>query len=199
MNIACLDLEGVLVPEIWINVSKATNIKELSLTTRDISDYDKLMQHRIKILKENNITLKEIKDVISKMKPLPGAVDFYYKLRENFQVIILSDTYYEFAMPLMKQFDYPVIFCHNLVVDEKNFIVDYKLRLKNSKKEAVLKLKDLNFFVVAAGDSYNDIEMLKAADKGIFFRPPENIKKEFPEFLVAETYDELLREFMFFK
>lgn len=199
MHLACLDLEGVLVPEIWINVSKETNIKELSLTTRDISDYDKLMRHRIKVLKENKITIKDIKSVIEKMKPLDGAVDFYYKLRESFQVIILSDTFYQFAMPLMKQLDYPTLFCHNLVIDENNYIVDYKLRIKDSKREAVLKLKKLNFFIVASGDSYNDIAMLEAADKGIFFRPPDNIKKEFPQYLVAYSYDELLKEFLTFK
>jgi len=196
MIIACLDLEGVLVPEIWINVSEQTGIKELRLTTRDIIDYDILMKHRIKILKENNIKLRDIKNVISKMKPLPGAVEFYSKLKENFQVIILSDTYYQFAMPLMKQLNYPTLFCHNLIIDGADFIIDYKLRIKESKKESVLKLKELNFTVIASGDSYNDIAMLLAADKGILFKPPDNVIKEFPEFIITNNYDELFDEFI---
>ncbi|MBN2544537.1 MAG: bifunctional phosphoserine phosphatase/homoserine phosphotransferase ThrH [Spirochaetes bacterium] len=196
MIIACLDLEGVLVPEIWINVSEQTGVKELRLTTRDISNYDKLMKHRIKILRENNIKLNDIKNVINKMVPLSGAVDFYNKLKENFQVIILSDTYYQFAMPLMKQLNYPTLFCHNLMTDSNDYIIDYKLRITESKKESVLKLKELNFLVIAAGDSYNDIAMLKAADKGILFKPPENVIKEYPQFTITNDYNGLFDEFI---
>lgn len=195
MCIACLDLEGVLLPEIWINVAERTNVKELRLTTRDISDYDELMQHRLKILKENNIKYKDIKNVISTLKPLDGAKDFLSKLKEKFQVIILSDTYYQFAESLMKQLDNPPLFCHNLVINDNGYVSDYKLRLKDSKKESVLKLKELNFKVIACGDSYNDITMLKAADKGILFKPPQNVIDEFPQFPVTNNYDELMGAF----
>lgn len=195
MIIACLDLEGVLFPEIWINVAEAVNIPELRLTTRDISDYDQLMKNRLRILNENKIKLTDIQNIIAKMQPLPGAKKFYKSLIKKFQVIILSDTYYQFAMPLMKQLNYPTLFCHNLITDKDDFIIDYKIRIKESKKECVLKLKELNFKVIASGDSYNDVLMLKAADKGIFFMPPENILKEYPEFIAAYDYKDLLKEF----
>jgi phosphoserine / homoserine phosphotransferase len=189
MLIACLDLEGVLFPEIWINVAINTGVDELKLTTRDISDYDQLMQHRLKILKENNIRIHDIQDIINTLEPLPGAKDFYYQLRKRFQVIILSDTFYQFAMPFMKQLDYPALFCHNLVIDDHGFIKDYTLRIKDAKKLAVIKMKELNFKTIACGDSYNDISMLKEADKGILFGPPQNVIDEFPQFPVADDYE----------
>src|SRR4030042_1617632 len=145
MTIVCLDLEGVLFPEIWINVSLKTKVPELKLTTRDISDYDELMRHRLKILKEKNIKFEEIKNVISTLKPLPGAAAFFKKLKERFQAVILSDTYYQFAMPLMERLDYPLILCHNLEIGDDNFIKDYKIRIKESKKQSVIKFKELNF------------------------------------------------------
>ena len=194
MNIVCLDLEGVLVPEIWINVANKTNTKELLLTTRDISDYDKLMRYRLKILKEKNIKYKDIFEIINNLSPLDGAIEFLNNLREKYQVIILSDTYYDFAMPLMKKLNYPTLFCHKLVIDKDDYIIDYKLRIKNSKKEAVKRLKQLKFKVIASGDSYNDIDMLKKADKGILFCPPQNVIKEFPQFPIANNYKELLNE-----
>ncbi|HOJ65109.1 MAG TPA: bifunctional phosphoserine phosphatase/homoserine phosphotransferase ThrH [Spirochaetota bacterium] len=194
MNIVCLDLEGVLVPEIWINVANKTNTKELLLTTRDISDYDKLMRYRLKILKEKNIKYKDIFDIINCLSPLDGAIDFLNILKERYQVIILSDTYYDFAKPLMKKLNYPTLFCHRLVIDDDGYIRDYKLRIKNSKKEAVKRLKQLKFKIIASGDSYNDIDMLKTSHKGILFCPPENVIKEFPQFPVARNYSELLSE-----
>lgn len=194
MNIVCLDLEGVLVPEIWINVANKTNIKELLLTTRDISDYDKLMRYRLKILKEKNIKYKDIFEVINSLNPLDGAIDFLNTLKKRYQVIILSDTYYDFAMPLIEKLNYPTLFCHKLVIDKDDYIVDYKLRIRNSKKEAVKRLKELNFKVIASGDSYNDVDMLKTAHKGILFCPPQNVIKEFPQFPVTNSYRELLEE-----
>ena len=196
MLVACLDLEGVLLPEIWINVAEKTKIPELRLTTRDISDYDELMRHRLKILKENDITIELIKDVIDGLSPLDGARDFLYKLKEKFQIIILSDTFYQFAMPLMKKLDYPTLFCHKLIIDNNGYIVDYKLRLNDSKRNAVIKLKELNFNIIATGDSYNDITMLKEADRGILFRPPQNVINEFPQFPVSVDYNGLLEEFI---
>ncbi|HOV14106.1 MAG TPA: bifunctional phosphoserine phosphatase/homoserine phosphotransferase ThrH [Spirochaetota bacterium] len=196
MILACLDLEGVLLPEIWINVAEKTGIKELRLTTRDISDYDKLMTYRLGILRENNIKLKDIEDVINTLEPLEGAKFFLYKLKEKFQVIILSDTFYQFAMPLMKKLDFPALFCHNLVTDKDGFISNYILRIKDSKRNSIIKFRELNFKTVASGDSYNDISMLKEADKGILFSPPENVVKEFPQFPVTYDYDSLWDEFL---
>ena len=196
MLVACLDLEGVLLPEIWINVAERTKISELRLTTRDISDYDELMRHRLKVLKENDITIDLIKDVINGLKPLDGANEFLYKLKEKFQVIILSDTFYQFSMPLMKKLDYPTLFCHKLIIDDNGYIVDYMLRMNDSKRNAVIKLKELNFKTIATGDSYNDITMLKEADRGILFRPPQNVIDEFPQFPVTFDYDILFEEFI---
>ncbi len=197
--IACLDLEGVLVPEIWINVSKKTKIKELSLTTRDISDYDILMKKRLKILDEHHLTLKNIQKVISTLKPLPGAKKFLKWLRSEFQVIILSDTFYEFAKPLMKQLDYPCLFCHSLEIDSNHRIADYKLRVNDQKRKSVEALQKLNFKVIAAGDSYNDTGMLSQADRGILFQPPQNVIQEFPQFPVTKNYKELQKTFLKFK
>ena len=196
MIIACLDLEGVLLPEIWINVAEKTNIPKLRLTTRDIKNYDELMQHRLKILKEKNINLKDIKNIIETLCPLPGASEFLKKLQENFQVIILSDTFYQFAMPLMKKLNYPVLFCHDLITNNEDLIINYKLRLKELKMNSVLKLKELNFKIIACGDSYNDVTMFSKADKGILFKPPQNVTVEFPQYPVALDYDSLWTEFI---
>ncbi len=195
MSIACLDLEGVLVPEIWINFAEHTGIDELRATTRDIPDYDVLMKQRLDILKAHNLGLSDIQHVISQLEPLDGAKDFLYELKEKFQVIILSDTFYEFASPLMKQLDYPTLFCNSLVIDDKGMVIDYQLRQKDQKRQSVLALKQLYFKVVAAGDSYNDTTMLKEADAGILFRPPQNVIDEFPQFPVTTTYQELKQAF----
>lgn len=195
MILACLDLEGVLVPEIWISFAEKTGIKELKLTTRDVPDYDVLMKGRLKILAEHKLKLKDIQEVIGSLSPLDGAAEFLDWLRSEFQVVILSDTFYEFAMPLMKQLDYPALFCHSLVVGKDGSIVDYKLRIKDQKKLSVEAFRKLNFQVVAAGDSYNDTSMLGAAHQGILFCPPDNVKKEFPQFPVAENHQELRRLF----
>ena len=189
--ICCLDLEGVLIPEIWINVARKTGIKALEVTTRDEPDYDKLMRYRLAILKKEEIKLRDIQAVIKRMNPLPGAKEFLRKLRGKYQVIILSDTYYEFAGPMMKKLGYPTLFCNWLMTDKKGFIASYHLRQKNGKKEAVRGIQSLGFKVVAAGDSYNDIAMLRTADRGILFRPPEKIVREFPKFPVTNTYKEL--------
>lgn len=193
--IACLDLEGVLVPEIWINVAGATGIAALQITTRDEPDYDKLMRNRLRILEEHGLKLADIQNVIARMGPLEGAKDFIGWLRARHQVIILSDTFYEFAAPLMQQLDHPCLFCNALVVDEQNRVRDYRLRLPDGKRKAVLALKLLNFDVIAAGDSYNDTTMLAAADAGILFRPSANVVRDFPQFPVAQSYDELRQAF----
>ena len=192
MVVACLDLEGVLVPEIWIEVSRKTRIKELSLTTRDIPDYDVLMRRRIEILRRHHVRLKEVQRVISTMSPLPGAKIFLDELRRRCQVIILSDTFYEFAMPLMKKLRYPSLFCNRLEIDARGFIAGYHLRQKNGKEKAVKALQSIGFQVRAAGDSYNDLSMLKAADHSVFFNPPEKIRKEFPELKAVRRYADLM-------
>jgi phosphoserine/homoserine phosphotransferase len=194
--ICCLDLEGVLIPEIWINVAKKTGVKALEITTRDEPDYDKLMRYRLAILKKEGIKLRDIQAVIKRMSPLPGAKAFLKKLQEKYQVIILSDTYYEFAGPMMKKLGNPTLFCNCLSSDKKGFIANYHLRQKNGKKEAVRGIKSLGFKVVAAGDSYNDIAMLRTADRGILFRPPPKIVRQFPQFPVTKTYKELLSAFL---
>lgn len=196
MIVACLDLEGVLVPEIWIAVAEKTGIDDLRLTTRDISDYDKLMKHRLNILDKHGIDINLIQDVISKVEPLPGAVEFMNKLREKFQIIILSDTFYQFGLPLMKKLGNPTLFCHDLVVDEAGKIVDYKLRMADQKREAVKRLKELNFNVIASGDSYNDTNMLSVADRGVLFCPPQNVINEFPQYPVALNHEELFNYFV---
>ena len=188
--LACLDLEGVLLPEIWVKFAEKTGIEELKLTTREIPDYDELMQARLKILADHNLKIHDIHKVIATLSPLEGAVDFLRWLKSEFQVIILSDTYYEFIGPLMKQLDYPTVFCHNLVIDKNGLIIDYKLRQTDQKTKAVKALQSLNFQVISAGDSYNDTGMLKQADGGILFCPPENVIKDFPQFPVAKNYAE---------
>jgi phosphoserine/homoserine phosphotransferase len=193
--LACLDLEGVLVPEIWINVAERTGIEDLRLTTRDIPDYDVLMKRRLAILDRQGLRLQDIQAVIATMSPLEGAGEFLDWLRDRCQLIILSDTFYEFALPLMKQLGYPTLFCHRLEVDGAGRITDYCLRQPNQKRESVAALKSLQFKIIAAGDSYNDTAMLAAADAGIFFRPPATISKEFPQFPVTQTYAELQRQF----
>jgi phosphoserine / homoserine phosphotransferase len=196
MQIACLDLEGVLVPEIWINVAERTGIKELRATTRDVPDYDALMRQRLRILDEHHLKLADIQQVIAGMGPLPGAHDFLNRLRETFQVIILSDTFYDFAVPLMKQLGHPTLLCHRLKIDAAGRVADYHLRMPEQKREAVKALHYLKFKVIAAGDSYNDTAMLAEADAGILFCPPENVIAEFPQFPVTTTYDELYSAFV---
>lgn len=194
MNICCLDLEGVLIPEIWIAVADHYQIEELRLTTRDVADYDELMSGRMAILKEHSITLPQIQSVIAQMGPLEGAKNFLEWLRERAQVVLLSDTFYQFAMPLMRQLDYPTLLCHNLEMDDDGRVVGYKLRHRDSKLQAVNAFKGLGFRVVAGGDSYNDTAMLQAADHGVLFSPPESLVKEFPQLSVARDYAELKRE-----
>lgn len=189
--ICCLDLEGVLIPEIWINVAERTKIKALRLTTRDEPDYDKLMKMRLRILREEGIRLKDIQAVIGKMNPLPGAKNFLDKLRAKSEVIILSDTYYEFAAAFLKKLGHPTLFCNSLSVDSRGFIKNYHLRQKNGKEKAARALRKIGFEVRAAGDSYNDITMLKAADRGVLFNPPANIAREFPGFPTVRTHNEL--------
>jgi len=191
--IVALDLEGVLSPEVWISVAEQTKIDELRLTTRDIANYDELMRHRLKILGERNIKLSDIQNVIENMPLLEGAREFLDELREFCQVVILSDTFAEFAKPIMKKLGYPTLFCHNLRIED-NRIIGYKLRQQNQKKCAVEAFKSLNLKVFAAGDSYNDISMLKAADKACLFRAPNAVKKEFPQFKAVEEYGELMAE-----
>jgi phosphoserine/homoserine phosphotransferase len=194
--IACLDLEGVLVPEIWINVAEKTGIAELRRTTRDEPDYDVLMRGRIAILEREKLGLRDIQAVIAKIAPLEGAAEFLDWLRARASVIILSDTFTEFAQPLMAQLGYPALFCNSLVVDDAGRIRGYALRMVDGKRKAVMALKLLNFHVVAAGDSYNDTTMLGEADAGILFRPPDNVVRDFPQFPVTQGYDELRRAFI---
>ena len=194
MHLACLDLEGVLVPEIWINVAERTGIEELRLTTRDIADYDELMGHRLAVLDAHGIRLSQIQAVIAGMGPLPGAADFLAWLRARAQVAILSDTFYEFAMPLMAQLGFPLLLCHRLNVDDDR-VVGYTLREPDSKRAAVKAFHQLHYRVVAAGDSYNDTAMLAEADAGILFRPPQNVIDEFPQFPVARSFADMREEF----
>jgi phosphoserine / homoserine phosphotransferase len=196
VEIACLDLEGVLVPEIWIEFAKVTGIESLKATTRDIPDYDVLMKQRIRILEENNLGLKEIQDVIATLKPLDGAVDFVDWLRERFQVIILSDTFYEFSQPLMRQLGFPTLLCHRLNIDDRGMVTGYTLRQKDPKRQSVLALKTLYYRVIAAGDSYNDTTMLGEADQGILFHAPQNVIEQFPQFPAVHTYEDLKKEFI---
>ncbi len=196
MIVACLDLEGVLVPEIWIHVAERTGIDELRRTTRDEPDYDVLMKRRLQILADHRLGLPDIREVIGGMRPLEGAPRFLDWLREHFQVVILSDTFYQFAEPLMRQLGFPTLLCHNLEVAEDGRVVDYRIRLPDQKRRAVEAFRALNFRIVAAGDSYNDTSMLAEADAGILFRPPENVIAEFPQFPVTSTYDELEAAFL---
>ncbi len=196
MILAALDLEGVLIPEIWIEVAEQTGIDELRRTTRDEPDYDVLMKQRLEVLADRGLRLPDIQAVIASMQPLPGAPAFLDWLREHFQVLILSDTFYPFAEPLMRQLGFPTLFCHDLDVDDAGRIVDYRIRLKDQKRRAVIAFRDLNFRIVAAGDSYNDTNMLAEADAGILFRPPDNVIEEFPQFPVTRSYDELRAAFV---
>jgi len=191
MYIVCSDLEGVLVPEIWIGVAEKTGIRELRLTTRDISDYDILMKKRLAILNDHGLKIQDIQEVIESINPLEGAVEFLDWLRSRTQVIIISDTFTLFARPLMKKLGWPTLFCNSLSVDKNGSITGYNIRQKDGKQKAALSLKNLNYHIIAVGDSYNDITMLKEADTGILFRPPDNIKNEFQELPVSYNYDEL--------
>jgi phosphoserine/homoserine phosphotransferase len=194
MQIVCLDLEGVLVPEIWIEFANRTGIPELRRTTRDEPDYDKLMRGRLAILRRHGLGIAAIQDAIAAMGPMSGARGFLDALRDTYEVIILSDTFYEFAKPLMQQLGSPTLFCHSLEVDADGMLVDYRLRMPDQKREAVKRFKELNFKVVAAGDSYNDTAMLGEAHRGILYHPPENVVRDFPQFPVTRSYGELRRE-----
>ena len=194
MKITCLDFEGVLIPEIWIGLAERTGIEELRLTTRDIADYDKLMRYRLKICGEKNLRIQDIHAVVDQMDPLDGAIDFLDWLRTECEVIILSDTFREFVSPLLNKLSQPTIFCHTLKIDQAGKITDYLLRQQDQKRRAVNALKDLNFHVLAAGDSYNDISMLQSAHHGIFFRPTQKITEEYPSFPVTHQYAELKLE-----
>ncbi len=196
MHIACLDLEGVLVPEIWIEFSKRTGIPELSRTTRDEPDYDKLMRGRLDILAAHHLGLGDIQDVIAGMGPLPGAREFLDWLRHRHQVVILSDTFYEFAAPLMRQLGYPTLLCHRIESEPSGRVSGYRIRLQDHKRKTVAALRELNFRTIAAGDSYNDTAMLAEADAGILFHPPQNVIRDFPQFPVAFTYEELKAAFV---
>ena len=192
MNIVCLDLEGVLVPEIWIAFAEETGIPELKRTTRDEPDYDKLMNYRINILKEHGLGLKEIQETIAKIDPMPGAKEFLDELREITQVIIISDTFTQFAGPLMKKLGYPTIFRNSLEVAEDGEITGFKMRIENSKLTTVKALQSIGYDTIASGDSHNDLGMIKASKAGFLFRSTDEIKKEYPELPAFETYDELM-------
>ena len=191
MEIICLDLEGVLVPEIWISFAELTGIDALRATTRDVPDYDELMRRRLSLLDEHGLGMRDIQRVIARLRPLEGATAFLAALRSEYQVVILSDTFYEFAKPLMERLNWPTLFCHRLKVDHVGRIVDYRIRLPDHKRRAVAAFKALNFSTVAAGDSYNDTGMLGEADTGILFCPPRNVIDEFPQFPVTRNYQEL--------
>jgi phosphoserine / homoserine phosphotransferase len=191
MYIVCSDLEGVFVPEIWINVSKHTGIDELKLTTRDISDYNVLMRRRLEILRQNRLTLDDIRHVISYIKPLPGAPEFIYWLRRRTQLIVVSDTYEEFAGPLMEKLGFPTLFCNNLTIDHLGNITGYNLRQENGKMKVAEALQNLSYKVIAIGDSYNDIAMLRKAEVGILYRPPQNVIDDHNDLPVVNSYDEL--------
>lgn len=196
MEIACLDLEGVLVPEIWINFAEKTGIDELKATTRDIPDYDVLMKQRLAILNQHKLGLNEIQEVIDSLGPMDGALEFVDWLRERFQVVILSDTFYEFAQPLMRQLRWPTLFCHRLEVADDGRILDYKLRQSDPKRTSIKAFHSLNYRCIAAGDSYNDTTMLSEAEVGILFKAPQNVINEFPQFPSVTTYEDLKKEFI---
>jgi phosphoserine/homoserine phosphotransferase len=191
IKIICADMEGIFTPEIWIQVAKKTGIEELKLTTRDISDYDVLMKKRLGILAENGLKLKDITDVIETMDPLEGALDFLNWAREQTQIIVVSDTYVEFARPLLRKLGWPTLFCNTLTIALDGAIADYNLRQQDGKRKTVLSLKRLNYHILAVGDSYNDITMLKEADAGVLFKPPENVRDEYPELPATYNYGEL--------
>lgn len=191
MNIICSDLEGVFVPEIWINVARKTGIDELKLTTRDIPDYDVLMKRRLSILDDKGLKLKDITDVIATIDPLPGAREFMDWMRSVTQLIVVSDTFLQFAGPLMKKLGMPTLFCHELLIDETGRVAGYQLRQPDAKRKTVMGLKNMNYNVIAFGDSYNDVNMLKEADRGFLFCPPQNVIDEFPQFPVTTDYEQL--------
>ncbi|MDX2446570.1 MAG: bifunctional phosphoserine phosphatase/homoserine phosphotransferase ThrH [Desulfobacterales bacterium] len=191
MKIICADMEGIFTPEIWIRVAKKTGIEELKLTTRDISDYDVLMRKRLGLLAENGLKLKNITDVIETMDPLEGALDFLNWAREQTQIVVVSDTYVEFARPLLRKLGWPTLFCNTLTIAPDGSIADYNLRQQDGKRKTVLSLRRLNYHILAVGDSYNDITMLKEADAGVLFKPPENVRDEYPELPATYNYDEL--------
>jgi len=188
MAVTCLDFEGVLIPEIWEGLAQLTNIDDLKITTRDVSDYSELMKYRLKICNQHNLTLRDIRKVVDKMEPLAGAFEFLCWLRKRTEVIILSDTFREFVQPLIHKLQYPTLFCHSLKLDDNLRIVDYCLRQSDHKKNAIKAFKNLNFNTIAVGDSYNDISMLLEADHGILFRPGEKIIKQFPQFTVTNDF-----------
>ena len=196
MELACLDLEGVLVPEIWIAFAERTGIDELRATTRDIPDYHTLMRQRLALLAQHDLRMNDIQQVIASLEPLPGASEFIAWLRERFQVIILSDTFYEFSQPLMRQLNWPTLFCHRLVVDEEGRVIDYRLRQQDPKRASVKALHSLNYRVIAAGDSYNDTTMLEEADVGILIHAPRNVVEEFSQFQAVESLEELKKAFV---
>jgi phosphoserine / homoserine phosphotransferase len=196
MKMICLDLEGVLVPEIWIGVAERTGIDELRLTTRDISDYDVLMKGRIEILRKRDLRIGDIHEVIASLSPLDGAREFLDRLRVSVQVAILSDTFYQFAEPLMRQLDWPSLYCNDLDIDGQGRVTGYRLRQPDQKRQAVRAFKGLNFRVAAAGDSYNDLSMLTEADAGVLFRPPDKLVGEYPHFPVTQSHEELYEAIM---
>ncbi len=191
MHMLCLDLEGVLVPEIWVAVAERTGIEDLRLTTRDVANYDELMQYRIKVMQREGLGLDLIKEVIGGLDPLPGAAAFMESMRSRYQVVILSDTFYEFGMPLMRKLNMPTLLCHRLVVDDARRIVGYRLRQPDPKRQSVKAFKSLNYKVVSAGDSYNDVPMLEEAHVGLFFHAPERVRADHPSFANSETYEAL--------
>ncbi len=193
MYLICSDLEGVFVPEVWINVADKTGIEALRRTTRDEPDYNLLMHSRMKILDQHGLKLHDIQEVIAQIRPLPGAVDFIQWVKDRTQLIVVSDTFIQFADPLMRQLGRPTLFCHTLIMDHTNRIIDYKLRQPDPKRKTVEALQGLKYQVIAMGDSYNDISMLKQADVGILFRPPQNVIDDYPEFPVVTDYDELMK------
>ncbi|MDG1164810.1 MAG: bifunctional phosphoserine phosphatase/homoserine phosphotransferase ThrH [Porticoccaceae bacterium] len=196
MEIACLDLEGVLVPEIWIAFAEKTGIEALKKTTRDEPDYDVLMNYRLDLLREHGLGLNEIQEVIATLEPLDGAIEFIDWLRERFQVVILSDTFYEFASPLMKQLGHPTLLCHRLESDSQGNVTSYRLRQANPKRQAIVAFKSLYYRTIAAGDSYNDTSMLAEADAGVLFHAPQNVIEEFPQFPAVQTFAALKEEFI---
>lgn len=191
MYVVCSDLEGVWVPEVWINVAERTGIEELKLTTRDITDYNVLMKKRLKVLEENNLKLKDIQHVISQLRPMDGAKETIKWIQSITRFIVVSDTFVEFADPLMQQLDYPTLFCHSLTIDEENRVTDYNLRQPDPKRKVVQAMQSLNYKVIAFGDSYNDVSMLEQAEKGILFCPPQNVIDDFPEYPVITSYPDL--------
>jgi phosphoserine/homoserine phosphotransferase len=195
MELACLDLEGVLIPEVWIQFAERTGIEALRATTRDVPDYDELMTRRLDILRAHRLGLRDIQAVIDGMEPLPGAAETLTWLRERFQVVILSDTFYEFAEPFMRKLGWPTLLCHKLEVDAQGMISAYRIRQPDPKRASVKAFHSLRYRIIATGDSYNDTSMLSEADAGILFRPPQNVIDEFPQFPVAREYAELQAEF----